>query len=116
METENTPWQSYVGMNKGYNMIFDSWQEISDIIDPEANKAVNMALRILDEALDNVKATVISTKPGSAAQPELKLEVVQGDQSDSESVEEENENAGEKKDKAKEKKSFGGFKIFGGKK
>ena len=116
METENTPWQSYVGMNKGYNMIFDSWQEISEIITPEANKAVNMALRILDEALDNVKATVISTKPGAAAQPELKLEVVQGDQSDSESVEEENENAGEKKDKSKEKKSFGGFKIFGGKK
>lgn len=116
METEKTPWQSYVGMNKGYNMIFDSWQEISDIIDPEANKAVNMALRILDEALDSVKATVISTKPGAAAQPELKLEVVQGDQSDSESVEEENENAGEKNDKSKEKKSFGGFKIFGGKK
>ncbi len=66
--------------------------------------------------MDSVKATVISTKPGSAAQPALKLEVVQGDQSDSESVEEENENAGEKNDKSKEKKSFGGFKIFGGKK
>ncbi len=115
METENTPWQSYVGMNKGYNMIFDSWQEISDIITPEANKAVNMALRILDEALDSVKATVISTKPG-AAQPALKLEVVQGGESDSESGEEETESENKKKDKAKEKKSFGGFKIFGGKK
>ena len=100
---EKTPWQSYVGMNKGYNMIFDSWQEISDIITPEANKAVNMALRILDEALDSVKATVSSVKNESP-----KLEVVR--------IEESEKTGKDEKKSSGEKRSFGGFKIFGGKK
>lgn len=101
METEKTPWQSYVGMNKGYNMIFDSWQEISDIITPEANKAVNMALRILDEALDSVKETVVSSKPVPVKEESVQETSVEGEGNEKSS---------------KDKKSFGGFKIFGGKK
>lgn len=105
MEQEKTPWSSYVGMNQGYNQIFDNWQEISDIISPEANKAVNMALRILDEALDDVKKTVVAYKPEAAPA----LQVVQPETA------EESENE-EPEEKSKEKKGFGGFKIFGGKK
>lgn len=106
---DRIPWDSYVGMNQGYNQIFDSWQEISDIISPEANKAVNMALRILDEALDDVKKTVVSSKPDNMTPS---FTVISSKESDSAGDEE----SDDEKPNTKEKKSFGGFKIFGGKK
>lgn len=48
---------TYRSMNKGYNAIFDGWQEIEDR-DPDVDAAMNAALVLLDKALDVIKQSV----------------------------------------------------------
>lgn len=107
---EKSQWDSYVGMNQGYNAIFDNWQNILDVIPSKTNKEINMALSLLDSALDSVKASVKKSMPEvvSTKSESNVLEVKGGD----ESSDAEEDAADEKEDK----KSGGLFKIFGGKK
>lgn len=51
-------WDCYVDMNKGYNLIFENWQEIQEMLPSKTNKQINMALSLLDSCLDSVKANV----------------------------------------------------------
>ena len=51
-------WDHYVEMNKGYNLIFENWQEILEMLPSKTNKEINMALSLLDSCLDSVKANV----------------------------------------------------------
>ena len=55
---EKSPWDCYVGMNQGYNAIFDNWQNLQDILDSKTNREINMAMSLLDQCLDSVKASV----------------------------------------------------------
>lgn len=76
---EKSEWDSYVGMNQGYNAIFDNWQNISELLSPEANNAINYAMNILDSALTEVKATVKpavrSSEDKKVSAPKFKLEL-----------------------------------------
>ena len=109
-------WDSYVGMNQGYNAIFDNWQNIQGLLSPKTNREINMALNLLDSALDSVKAAV--------KKPELKVEPVvlsmKNESEEEESVEsadaDADEESGSDADNKEEKNGGGLFKIFGGKK
>ena len=46
--------QTYLNMNKAYNDLFDNWKQIADI-DPKLDKSINMAMVLLDQALDEIK-------------------------------------------------------------
>ena len=46
--------QTYLNMNKAYNELFDNWKQIEDI-DPKLDKSINMAMVLLDQALDEIK-------------------------------------------------------------
>ena len=86
---EKSPWDCYGGMNQGYNAIFDNWQNLQDILDSKTNREINMAMSLLDQCLDSVKASV--KKPAAS-----NTEKTTGKNNE-------------------EKSSVGMFKIFGGK-
>lgn len=56
--------ETYRKMNKGYNAIFDGFQEIEDI-SPEISMAINSALNVLDSCLDEIKASVVEDEKPS---------------------------------------------------
>ena len=111
-------WDSYVGMNQGYNAIFDNWQNIQELLSSKTNREINMALNLLDSALDSVKAAV--KKTGLKVEPVVLA--MENESEEEESVEsadadaDADEESGSDADNKEEKKGGGLFKIFGGKK
>ena len=107
---EKSDWDSYVGMNQGYNAIFDNWQNIQGLLSTKTNREINMALNLLDSALDSVKAAVKNT--------ELKVEpvVLAMESEEEEPVESTDDESDSDAENKKEKKGGGFLKIFGGKK
>ena len=109
---EKSDWDSYVGMNQGYNAIFDNWQNIQGLLSSKTNREINMALNLLDRALDSVKAAVKNT--GLKVEPVvLAMENESEEDESAESAADESDSGTENK---KEKKGGGFLTIFGGKK
>ena len=113
---EKSDWDSYVGMNQGYNAIFDNWQNIQGLLSSKTNREINMALNLLDSALDSVKAAV--KKTGLKVEPVvLAMENESEEDESAESADADaDEESGSDADNKEEKKGGGLFKIFGGKK
>ncbi|MCR5725583.1 MAG: hypothetical protein K6G80_10910 [Treponema sp.] len=59
--------ETYVAMNKAYNTLFDNWKKIEDI-DRKTDQTMNMAMVLLDQALDAFKkATPPKAAPGGSS-------------------------------------------------
>ena len=56
--------ETYVAMNKAYNALFDNWKKIEDI-DRKTDQTMNMAMVLLDQALDAIKAAAPAAKPAA---------------------------------------------------
>lgn len=69
----------YVNMNKAYNELFDSWKQIVDI-DRDLDQTMNMAMVMLDQALDEIKkaAPPKNTSAASVAPKKGKVEIPEG--------------------------------------
>lgn len=59
--------QTYLNMNRAYNDLFDNWKQIADI-DPKLNKSINMAMVLLDQALDAIKEAAPPKQPTGGKQ------------------------------------------------
>lgn len=60
--------ETYVAMNKAYNALFDNWKKIADI-DRKTDQTMNMAMVLLDQALDAIKAAAPAKQPAGTAKP-----------------------------------------------
>lgn len=58
--------ETYVAMNKAYNTLFDNWKKIEDI-DRKTDQTMNMAMVLLDQALDAFKKAAPPKQPAGAA-------------------------------------------------
>ena len=70
--------QTYRTMNKAYNMIFDSWQEIEEM-PPQMFQQLNTSLVLLDGVLDFLKENATEDAPASDPQPSKATKITDDD-------------------------------------
>mgnify|MGYP006988902475 CR=1 FL=1 len=69
--------ETYVQMNQAYNTLFDNWQKISDI-DRKTDQTMNMAMVLLDQALDAIKAAAPAKASVASSSKKKNVEIPEG--------------------------------------